>query len=136
MAFKIPKKRMGEIEEQVEKLNSTAVEMNAQIEEIRGEIENLISFKRWNELKEKYTSVREALYAQIEDEVNHFSDQFDQKSEWFQESDRGSQAQDWIDEWDGFKDGLPETEFLEIEIEIDVEEVEEVDIPVGDSKEY
>jgi len=107
MAFKLTQaeaKRRDELVEALQKaqgeLDDAVSEYNEKSQEIRGPVEEAVS---------AYNAVVEEAHDFAEDVASDGDTAFDEKSEKWQEGERGEAARSWIDEWQN-------ADFNEIEI--------------------
>src|SRR5215467_224119 len=111
MAFKLGKEEMLRRDELVEKLNDLAgnvetavAEYNSKIEELRAPVEAALT--AYNEAAEDAREFAEGV-------SNDADEQIQEKSEKWQEGEKGEQACSWRDEWSALDFSAIEIEFPE-----------------------
>lgn len=113
MAFKLTKAedaRKSELESELEQLQNEATDG---LEELRDKIAALVEdFNR--EFVEPLTEKINEAYGFVEDIQNERQGDFDDKSERWQEGERGEAAQSWLQEWENGLQGLEAPSPLEM----------------------
>jgi hypothetical protein len=105
VAFKLTKQedaRKSELESELEQLVGDATDGLEVLREKIGELVTEFNEKYVSPLSEKMTEA----YGFVEDIVNERQGDFDDKSERWQEGERGQAAQSWIQEWENGMQGL------------------------------
>lgn len=118
MAFKLTKaqeiertKLISDASDALDELNQSIVQFNHVVGEQRSIVESLLS---------TYNEALLAMKAYAEERGQAWQAEFDEKSEGWQDGDRGEAVKGLISEWEEF-----DIEELEIEISSDIEEIEE-----------
>jgi uncharacterized protein YicC (UPF0701 family) len=105
VAFKLTKQedaRKSELEAELEQLVGEATDGLEVLREKIGELVTEFNEKHVSPLSEKMTEA----YGFVEDIVNERQTDFDDKSERWQEGERGQAAQSWLQEWENGMQGL------------------------------
>jgi hypothetical protein len=105
VAFKLTKQedaRKSELESELEQLVGDATDGLEVLRDKIGELVTEFNEKYVSPLSEKMTEA----YGFVEDIVNERQGDFDDKSERWQEGERGQAAQSWIQEWENGMQGL------------------------------
>lgn len=132
MAFKITAKDRKQLDE----LTSTVADRRSDLEDQLAEYNNVVAdaIAQLNEKIREYNESVEAVRANLEDIKNDLRDQFDNKTDRWQEGDKGQAVSTWLDTIEDVHSGitdadeLPEHEELEIDsiITEDLSGVEEL----------
>lgn len=112
MAFKLTKQedaRKSELESELEQLVGDATDGLQELRDKIGELVTDFNEKYVTPLAEKMTEA----YGFVEDIVNERQTDFDDKSERWQEGERGQAAQSWLQDWESGMQGLEAPESLE-----------------------
>lgn len=112
MAFKISKAEQKRIDEIVQRLNSKFDDINGILEKARSEIEN--ELVEYNEIREELRGVIEDIHAEKQEE-------YEDKSENWQEGDRGQATYQWLETLEEHTNAVGE------DFEVEIEDIEKPD---------
>lgn len=121
MSFKLDKKEREQRDELVDKLRTAWGEVEAHIDHYNEEVNNILADV--NEAIGKYNAVVAEAKQFVEDVHSQAEQDFGERSEKWQEGEKGQQVQEWITSWESLASDLDDLEERELE-ELDSDEPE------------